>query len=182
MYTLCWTRVDDRLIHGQVAVAWRQHLRYQEIWVVDAATRSDPFLVDALRLAAPPGVTVRVYGAWEVDVTRAPWSDIARGSRPLESPERSNGARVLLLVKQPRVVLALLDRGVRIDRLNVGNLSSSPGSLRVHKNVSLAEDDARALDVIAGRGVKIVFQLVPRERPVQWRVVRQKLDDRGRWA
>jgi PTS system mannose-specific IIB component len=60
-----WVRVDDRLIHGQVTVGWRQHLRYAEIWVVDDGARDDPYLQDALRLAAPEGVAVRVLGVEE---------------------------------------------------------------------------------------------------------------------
>ena len=67
-----WFRVDDRLIHGQVTVGWRQYLRYAEIWVVDDVARGDPYLQDALRLAAPEGVAVRVLGVEEAVACRWP--------------------------------------------------------------------------------------------------------------
>jgi mannose/fructose/N-acetylgalactosamine-specific phosphotransferase system component IIB len=83
-----WVRVDDRLLHGQVTVAWRQHLQPDEIWIVDDAVRADPFLSDVLCAAAPADVTVRVYSvsealsAWSALLSPAP-ADATPSSRSL---------------------------------------------------------------------------------------------------
>ena len=55
-----WARVDDRLIHGQVVVGWRQHLCYQAICVVDDVVAADAVLRDVLRLATPADVGLDV--------------------------------------------------------------------------------------------------------------------------
>jgi mannose/fructose/N-acetylgalactosamine-specific phosphotransferase system component IIB len=232
-----WIRVDDRLIHGQVTVGWRQYLRYAQIWVVDEPAREDPYLQDALRLATPQGVTVRVYGVQEAIALLGPPSrrpkpiktsavgslsvtpteaDKGIGGRaPGEGPEPApaaqttegrathlppgaqtaegggthlppgaipmaqrggpRGGSVLLLVRSPETALALVEGGVPFDRLNVGNLSSRPGSVRVFKNISLTPAHAEALDALAEHGVRITFQLTPGDAEADWLAVRRRM-------
>jgi PTS system mannose-specific IIB component len=155
-----WVRVDDRLIHGQVTVGWRQHLAYREIWVIDDDVRQDPFLGDALRLAAPAGVVVRVMGVAEAVDTMT-----AEGA----------SASVLVLVREPQVAVALLEGGVSITQLNVGNLASRPGSVRAFKNVSLTEMQIAALDRLTAQGVEVFFQLAPEDTRLTWMSVRRRL-------
>lgn len=156
-----WVRVDDRLIHGQVTVGWYPHLRYREIWVVDDTVRAEPYLWDALQLAAPAGVSVRVMGLDEaVDYA----ADAASEPMP-----------VLMLVRDPEGVLALVESGLSIERVNVGNLGSRPGSVRAFKNISLTQPHIAALDALAERGVELFFQLTPEDPRAQWEAVRQRL-------
>lgn len=158
MSPICWARVDDRLIHGQVVVGWRQYLRYNAIYVVDDQVGEDPFLRDVLRLSAPPGVIVRVYTMAEV---------VAALSAPAYD-------RTLLLVKRPQTALALVEGGVYLPHLNVGNLAAKPGSVRVLKSISLTPDHVTALDALVERGVYITFQPIPDDPQVSWQAVRQK--------
>jgi mannose/fructose/N-acetylgalactosamine-specific phosphotransferase system component IIB len=172
-----WARVDDRLIHGQVTVGWRQYLRYGEIWVVDDQVRGDLYVQDALCLAAPDGVVVRVYGVGEAVAllasglkrkpTRGRTSNVKAERRP---------CRVLLLLRSPEAALALVERGVPLDRLNVGNLSARPGSVRVFRNISLTPAHVEALDALAERGVGITFQLTPEDAQADWTAVRRRWD------
>ena len=156
-----WVRIDDRLIHGQVTVGWRQHLRYREIWVVDEAVRAEPYLWDALRLAAPGGVEVRVLGVEE-----------AVGA--CGGNERS-GRGMLVLLREPEVAVALVEGGVSLGRVNVGNLGARPGSVRAIKNISLTESHVVALDALAERGIEVFFQLAPEDARVPWREVRKRV-------
>jgi PTS system mannose-specific IIB component len=164
-----WVRVDDRLIHGQVTVGWRQYLRYAEIWVVDDLACGDPHLRDALRLAAPEGVVVRVIGVGEAEVLLA--SEVRRQT----SNVKRQTLDVLILVRSPETALALAEGGVPLKRLNVGNLSSRPGSVRAFKNISLTPAHVEALDALAERGVRITFQLAPEDAQADWGAVRRRL-------
>ena len=154
--------MDDRLIHGQVTVGWRQHLQYSEIWVVDDHVCADPYLRDALCLAAPPGVQVCVY---RVDEAASQWASVVRHP----------STAVLLLLRSPQVALALIEEGVALDRLNVGNLAAQPGSVRAFKSISLTRAQVDALDDLAGRGVCITFQLTPEDAQADWQVVRRRV-------
>jgi mannose/fructose/N-acetylgalactosamine-specific phosphotransferase system component IIB len=158
MSSVCWTRVDDRLLHGQVTVGWRQYLRYRAVCVVDDETGSDPFLQEVLRLAAPDEVTVRVYTVEEAITA-------------LATPAT---ARTLILVKTPHVALLLVEGGVALAQLNVGNVAPGPGSVRVFRSISLNDGHVAALDALAARGVQITFQLTPDDARADWPTVRQR--------
>jgi mannose/fructose/N-acetylgalactosamine-specific phosphotransferase system component IIB len=158
MSSIYWARSDDRLIHGQVTVGWRQHLRYETICVVDDVTAADPALRDALRLAAPAGVAVHVYTTAEAAAALAP-----------SPPEKT-----LLLLKSPQTALALVEGGVSLSRLNVGNLAARPGSVRVLQSISLTIDHVAVLDALAARGTEVTFQPTPSDAPVEWQVLRQR--------
>jgi mannose/fructose/N-acetylgalactosamine-specific phosphotransferase system component IIB len=163
-----WVRVDDRLIHGQVTVGWWQYLRYREIWVVDEAARTDAYLGDALRLAAPAGVEVYVMDVGEA-IERL-------GQREAERPSTTNAEEpILMLLREPEEVLALVEGGASIEQVNVGNLASRPGSVRALKNVSLTAQQVAALDELAGRGIEVFVQLSPEEARVKWEVLRRRL-------
>jgi PTS system mannose-specific IIB component len=198
-----WVRVDDRLIHGQVTVGWRQYLRYAEIWVVDDQVQGDLYVQDALCLAAPDGVEVRVYGIEEavaalsflgqkmtakavtlnartVDVVPTNLRAVdavptAVGPSNQRVTQAPRACSVLLLVRSPETALALVEGGVLLDRLNVGNLSARPGSVRVFKSISLTPAHVEALDALAGRGVCITFQLAPEDARADWPAVRRRM-------
>jgi mannose/fructose/N-acetylgalactosamine-specific phosphotransferase system component IIB len=161
-------RVDDRLIHGQVTVGWRQYLRYSEIWVVDDEVRGEPYLVDALKLAAPAGVGVRALGLDEaLELLTGEW-------------ERCSGSEsILMLLRDPHAVLALVEGGVTLTRVNVGNQSSRPGSARAIKNVSLTEGQIAALNALEARGIEVFFQLSPESARVAWPAVKSRMRRRS---
>ena len=153
-----WARIDDRLLHGQVTVGWRQHLRYRAICVVDDVTAADPALRDALRLAAPAGVAVHVYATKE-----------AASALTASLPDNT-----LLLLKSPQTALDLVEGGLPLSRINVGNLAARPGSVRVLQSISLAGEHVAALDALAARGIAVTFQPTPGDPPVEWGTLRQR--------
>jgi mannose/fructose/N-acetylgalactosamine-specific phosphotransferase system component IIB len=179
-----WVRVDDRLLHGQVTVGWRQHLQPDEIWIVDNLVRADPFLSDVLCMAAPTDVTVRVYSvaeaisAWSAR-SPGPCACRADAHEGLDySLARSLAPRarlgILLLVKIPQVALALAESGLVFRHLNIGNIAPMPGSRRVFRTISLAPQHIAALDALTQRGVSITFQLTPDDSRVDWQTVRRQ--------
>lgn len=155
-----WARVDDRLIHGQVTVAWRRYLAYEAIWVVDDALGEDPFLGETLRLAAPQGVTVEVH-------------TVAATAAALQEQPPS---RLLLLFKGPRAALELVEAGITLPQLVVGNLAPSSGSKRAMRSIALNAVQVAALDALAAHGVEVVFQPTPDDPAREWAAVRR------RWA
>jgi PTS system mannose-specific IIB component len=174
MSAICWIRIDDRLIHGQVTVAWRQYLSYDRIWIVDDQVGSDPFLKEVLRVAAPDGVGVEVYTTEEAIATWVRFTEGETGSRGSATPRK-----ILLLLKRPQIALALFEEGLAapiLERgLNVGNLASRPGSKRAFKSISLGAEDMSTLDALAERGVRITFQAVPHSKQVDWGGIRAGL-------
>jgi len=165
-----WVRIDDRLIHGQVTVGWYQYLRYHEIWVVDDTVYGEPYLWDAMRLAAPVGVGVQI-----MELQQAIAAVIEDEMSEATSRCRARRGPVLMLLRDPEGVLALLEGGVSLVEVNVGNVGSRSGSVRAIKNVSLTDSQIVALDVLAGQGVEVFFQPTPEDARVGWAAVRRRL-------
>ena len=92
-------RVDDRLIHGQVIVAWGARLRPARIWVVDDAAAADSWERELMGTIAP-GIEVRV-----VTVAEAAERYAAEAADP-------GGA--FLLVRDLETALALIEAGATV--------------------------------------------------------------------
>ena len=56
---LCY-RIDDRLIHGQIAAVWTKHVKQTRIVVVDDEANRSDLQKQMLRLACPPGIKLSV--------------------------------------------------------------------------------------------------------------------------
>lgn len=186
MMRVARVRIDDRLIHGQVVVKWLRYLDCKQILVVDNELWHDDFMQSVLRLAAPPEVRVHVapvrQAAQVLQSSTPIWRDgrtIPLGeamschlsgkamSRHPSGEASSDGPGVLVLVRSPQTALALLDNGFLFSELNVGALAAGEGTTRLYKSVSANSEQIAALRAMQDRGVRIYFQMVPEERPVE---------------
>lgn len=143
-------RVDDRLIHGQVLVAWAQRLRPERIWVVDDAAAGNDWERELMSSAAPD-IEVQVV---TVETMGALWS------RESAAP---GGA--FLLMRDLGTALALVEAGAAIERLNLGGLHYAPGKTKVNEYIYLDDADRARTRALLGRGVAIDVQDVPSARP-----------------
>jgi mannose/fructose/N-acetylgalactosamine-specific phosphotransferase system component IIB len=142
-------RIDDRLIHGQVLVAWGHRLHPRRIWVVDDASAGDPWERELLASAAP-GVEVRVVGVAEAVAGYA--------------GEASSAGSAFLLVRDLVTALALVQGGAPIPTFNLGGLHYAPGKDKVNEYVYLDAADRRAARALIDQGVQLDVQDVPASR------------------
>lgn len=142
-------RVDDRLIHGQVVIAWGHRYHPRRIWVADDASAASPWERDLLSSAAP-GIEVRVLTVAEA---------AAEYGAEAEAP---GGA--FLLVRDLRIALALVESGAPVPSFNLGGLHYAPGKEKVNDYIYLDADDRRAARALLGRGVTLEVQDVPASR------------------
>ena len=143
-------RVDDRLIHGQILVAWGQRLHPRRIWVVDDASAASAWERDLLSGAAP-GVEVRVLGVAEA---------LADHAREAAAP-----GNAFLLVRDLKTALALVEGGAAIPAFNLGGLHYAQGKAKVNEYIYLDDADRRAARALLARGVGLEVQDVPASRP-----------------
>jgi len=143
-------RVDDRLIHGQVVIAWGQRLNPHRIWVVEDVSAASSWERDLLATAAP-GVEVRVL---TVADAAAAYADEA------QAPGAS-----FLLVRDLETALRLVEAGAAIPAFNLGGLHYAPGKDKVNDYVYLDGHDRQAARALLQRGVALQVQDVPATRP-----------------
>ena len=62
---IVWTRVDNRLIHGQIVQGWLPSLDVSEVLIVSPGAVKKEFVRKMLRLALPGGYKLTVLGPKE---------------------------------------------------------------------------------------------------------------------
>ncbi|MFZ7942558.1 PTS system mannose/fructose/N-acetylgalactosamine-transporter subunit IIB [Neobacillus sp. 19] len=140
-------RVDDRLIHGQVATFWTNELGVNRIMVINDAIANDPTQKSILRMAAPAHVSTSII-THETAVT-----NISNG--------KYAGQKVLVVVKSPLDVLKLVEAGLDITKFNVGNISSRPNTVALKPNISVTKEEREALEKLLDKGIEITSIMTP---------------------
>lgn len=146
------TRIDDRLIHGQVMTAWVKFTQANRIMIIDEGVAKDPFMVKVLKMAAPPGIKVDIY-------------DVEQAVEVLKENDSTN-ERIIILVKHPVVIETLLEKGIEIKKLNVGGMGAAPGRKTLYKNISISKEEREIFQRILDKGTNIFIQIVPDEKEV----------------
>lgn len=140
-------RIDNRLIHGQVAVTWKNHIGAQAIIVCNDKVAADPIQKMALPMAAR-GSKVLVYTIAETIAYAQ--------ANPKET--------MFVICKHPSDALALIDAGLEIEHVNVGNAAPVAGTTykMVTKSIAAtAEDAVTYRQIAAKRGGTLRSRMVP---------------------
>ena len=140
-------RIDDRLIHGQVATRWSTGLKVNRIMVIDDAVAANDNEKAILRMAAPAGVNTSI-----LPLEKAV-ANIKNGNY--------DGQRVMLIVKSPVTLVKMMEMGVELLPVNIGNMSNRPGTTQYKKSVSMFPEEKAAVDTLLSAGIKVTAQMVP---------------------
>lgn len=148
---ICMARVDDRLIHGQVAVKWSKELNISRIIVASDHVAANAVQVAALKGAAPAGVKAAIL-------------PIEKAVSILDDP-RSADLRILLISNDPADLLAVFKGIKERPVLNVANYGRINGPIstktKVSDSVYLTEDDKKVIHEISDLGVEVIHQPLP---------------------
>lgn len=147
--TIIHSRVDERLIHGQVATVWTNTLKAQRIMVVNDLAVKDQIQIGALKMAKPVGVKLSILSR------RKAVENIKNG--------KYDDERVFLITKNIEDMAYLIDNGVALNHFNVGNISQKEGSTVIKKSVSLTPEDIKNIERLLANGVRITAQMLPSE-------------------
>jgi len=150
--TVVLTRVDDRLIHGQVVVGWAQALRAQRIALVDDAVSVSPWEQELYSLGVPPGLSVEYASVDRAAERFAEWE--------------ADGVRTIVLVPDVPTVVRLCERTPAVERINVGGLHDQTGRAQRLTYVYLSEEEASQLRHLSDHGIEVTAQDVPTARAV----------------
>ncbi|WEV51454.1 PTS sugar transporter subunit IIB [Lactobacillus sp. ESL0731] len=140
-------RIDERLVHGQVANLWTPKLQVERIIVLDEAAAKDDIQKSGLRMATPMTTRLSVL---PVDVA----ADHLK-------KDRYGNQRLFLVAKRPEKFLDLLNQGIKLDMINVGNMSKRDDTTELTKQVNINEEDAKLFRQMADQGVKLIAQVNP---------------------
>ena len=145
------SRIDDRLIHGQVVEGWVNFLKATYILVADDAVASNALQRSIMELSVPQGLKVLI-GSVE---------DVCGRLRT----QVLDAERIILLFSSPADVLRALKAGLECKILNIGGMHYVPGKRKLIDVLAVNDVDLDALKELSARGVKIDVQAVPTQRP-----------------
>lgn len=149
MPNILLTRIDNRLVHGQVGVTWTTSLGANLIVVADDLLVNDPLQQQLMKMTADSaGVQIRFF---TIDHT-------------IEIIHKASASQKIFLVcKTPAEAKRLIEGGVPIPEVNVGNMHFTPGKRPLSKKVYVDDEDLENLKFIKSKGIDIYIQDVPGE-------------------
>lgn len=162
MYNIKLVRLDFRLIHGQVIAKWFGQIMGNEIVIIDDDLSQDSFMASIYEMSAPVDSKVHVYS-------------VEDAVKKVEDGTFASG-KVLVLFKNVDQVCKAVEKGFKIDELQIGGLGSAPGRINVYGPITLDDHDASLLKKIADQGTNIYLQQVPEEAKMTFSKVLEKFD------
>ena len=151
MPNILLTRIDNRLIHGQVATMWTSFIGANLILVANDNVAGDKTRQGLMDMAAPAGVQTRYFTLQKtIDVIH----------------KAADRQKIFIICDTPSDVLALVEGGVPIKKVNVGNMHMAEGKRQVATTVAVDDADVNAFKKLEEKGVELEIRRVPSE-PVE---------------
>ena len=148
MPNIVLTRIDNRLIHGQVATQWCTSIGANLILVANDDVATNSLRQGLMDMAAPAGVATRY---WSIEKTIA---NIHRAS---------DAQKIFIVCDSPTDVLKLVKGGVPIKKVNIGNMHMAEGKRQVATTVAVDDKDVAAFTKLKELGVELEIRKVPSE-------------------
>lgn len=145
---LLFTRIDDRLIHGQVCTSWIKAYTVENILVIDDETSKDPFMADMFKMLIPEGIDIEILSVADA----------------IEELKGGLAKKTMIIVKFPKTIKDLVDGGVDIDFVNVGGMGMSAGRSKFYKNIAASEEEKAIFKELVDKGINVEVQIIPAEK------------------
>lgn len=143
-------RIDGRLIHGQVANLWATKLNISRFMVIDDEVAQSDIDKQALKLATPAGIKLSV-----LPIEKAA-NNIKNG--------KYDSQRLMIIAKRPDRFVELINQGVALDELNVGNMSQTNETRSITNSINITDEDVENFKKLQEKGVRIISQMVPNDK------------------
>ncbi|MEI0558198.1 PTS sugar transporter subunit IIB [Brachyspira intermedia] len=142
-------RVDERLIHGQVAMVWTNTVGATRIAVVNDQAVKDETIIAALKISKPAGVKLSILSK-------------AKAVEKFKDGVYDED-KIFLITKNIEDMNEIIKNGVPIKTVNVGNVAKKEGSVQIKKSVNLTEDDIALIKSMIADGINVTAQMLPNE-------------------
>lgn len=148
------TRIDNRLVHGQVGVTWVKSLGANLIVVVDDNAANNDVEKQLMEVVAKSsGVGIRFF-------TIEHTIDIIHKASPAQ--------KIFIVCKTPETAKKLVDGGVPIKEINIGNMHFSDGKEQMSKKVYVDQKDRENIKYLEDLGIDIYIQDVPGDKKIKF--------------
>ncbi|MCI8400991.1 MAG: PTS sugar transporter subunit IIB [Lachnospiraceae bacterium] len=150
-------RLDERLIHGQIAIKWSRHLGVDRIIVANDAAAANTIVQKSLMMAAPATAKTVI-------------KPVADAIKLMNDP-RAEGLKILVIVSELADLEAVVSQVAGIPVINVGNYGRiAPKKEDAQRktygsNLYAYDDEVEILKRVLSHGVDTIYQTTPEDAP-----------------
>ncbi|MDR1794660.1 MAG: PTS sugar transporter subunit IIB [Erysipelotrichaceae bacterium] len=151
-------RLDERLIHGQIAIKWSRHLSVDRIIVANDEAAGNALIQKSLMMAAPPTCKTAIKSVDEAVV--------------LLNDPRCEPLKILIIVSQIADVQKIIDQVKGIPVIQVGNYGRLVPKLVDQQRETFAPNlyaypyEVDAFMKLIASGIECIYQTTPEDAPV----------------
>lgn len=147
---IAFCRIDDRLIHGQVATVWTKVSGCNRIMCCNDEVAKDELRKKLLLQVAPPGIK-----AYVVPVEKA--------CEAYKNP-KYDAFKTLFLFTNPGDVVRAIKGGIPFKSVNLGGMTFKDGDTLISQAVAVNADDVKAIKELHDMGVEVEMRKVATEQ------------------
>jgi len=140
-------RIDDRLVHGQVAFTWVPAVGADCLIVANDKAATDEFLKMTLGLAKPPNTKLVIKSL--------------RDTAAILNDEKYKNLKILVLVNSVVDAHSLSDSVSTITSINFGGIRAREGSRLISKAIAVTEEDIILIRQMLDKGIELEIRQVP---------------------
>ncbi len=143
-------RIDDRLIHGQVVLGWAKPLKSERILLCDDEVSENEWEKELYSTCVPVGLQTMIYTVAETA------SFLSRGDNLRD--------KTILLVKDPKAVMDIVNKGYVPGSINLGGLHFNDHRKKYLPYVYLNDEEVKQIHWLLDKGITMYCQDVPTGR------------------
>ena len=118
--------------------------------VVDDEVAQNDIEKSGLKLATPAGVRLSV-----LPIEKAAHNILAG---------KYDSQRLFIIVRKPDRLLKMVELGVPIEEINVGNMSQSDETRSITKSINVVDQDVEVFKELNNKGIRLIAQMVPSDK------------------
>ena len=146
------TRIDDRLVHGQVAMTWTPALGADCLIVANDKVAKDEFMKMTLGLAKPASAKLLI-------------KSLADTVTFLNDP-RGQSLKILVLVNSVKDAAALANEVSEIQSVNFGGIRTKEGTRSIAKAIAVTNEDITTIKEMLAKGLELEVRQVPTDTKI----------------
>lgn len=148
---ILWVRADNRLVHGQVGCQWAGKIGPNLIVVADDEVVNDKAQQSLMAMTAKmSGSDIRFFSL-------AQCAEVIHKASPRQ--------KIFLVVKTPKDARYLVEHGVPIKELNIGNQHFAEGKeVCKESHVYFGKEDYEDVEAMKKAGVRVFVQIAPGDK------------------
>ena len=145
-------RIDDRLIHGQVAFAWTRATGTDHIMVVNDEAYFDDMKKMTIKLAKPADTKLTIVPVAKFD----------------KAYEKYKNKNLMIITGNTQDTKELVKQIPDLKTICLGGLRPGEGKKNIVSGVSLSDEDFSNLDEIIASNVDIIIQETPTSKKTKY--------------